>query len=125
MNMKITIISLVLILFTFGCSKKDAEINLGVIELVPNSPKHLNVSGTDWTITETSGTDGKPIITAKSTWKVTQEDISSSVVPPGTPVGANFTMTMDLTDPPGHKGHKVTCYFRNKLANYTLQYDAK
>lgn len=121
-NMKIILLSLALVLFAFGCSKKDAEINLGVIELVPNSPKHLNVGGTDWTITETLGADGKPTITAKSTWKVTQEDISSSAVPPGTKVGATFTMTMDMSDPPSHK---ITGYFRNKLAHYTLKYDAK
>jgi hypothetical protein len=122
--MKIIMLSLVLVLCAFGCSKKDAEINLGVIELIPNSPKLLNVGGTDWTITETLGADGKPIITAKSTWKVTQEDISSSAVPSWAKVGADYTMTMDMSDPPGRKGHKVTCYFRNKLASYTLKYDS-
>ena len=117
-------LSLVFILCACGCSKKDAEINLGVIELVPNSPKHLNVGGTDWIITETLGADGKPTITATSTWEVTQEDISSSAVPSWAKVGAIYTMTMDMSDPPGRKGHKATCYFRNKLAHYTLKYDA-
>ena len=114
-------LSLVLVLFAFGCSKKDAEINLGVIELLPNSPKHLNVGGDDWTVTETLGTDGKPIITAKSERKVTQEDISSSAVPPNTKVGATFTMTIDMSG--AHPDHKITQYFGNKLANFTLKYN--
>ena len=123
MHMQIIILNLVLVLFAFGCSKKDAAINLGVIELVPNSQKHLNVDGIPWTITETLDANGKPTITAKSTWKVTQEDISNSVVPSYTKVGATFTMTMDMSDDP--RDHKITGYFRNRLANYTLKYDAK
>ena len=64
--MKIITLGLVLVLCAFGCSKKEAVTNLGVIELVPNSHKHLIVGGIDWTFTEKMTATGKPSITLES-----------------------------------------------------------
>ena len=131
MNMKnmknyIPFITLTLLALAFaGCScfKKESVADLGVIELVPNVPKHIKVGDADWTITEKRDASGKQKITAESAErKITQKDIADSSVPPDTKIGSTIKETFDLTGLP--TGVEVTGYFGGKLARYTLKHDA-
>jgi hypothetical protein len=102
-------------------------INLGVIELSPNIPKHVNVGdGKDWTITETILADGKRQITAEANSKVTaeetNEDWHKSGIPPGTAVGTPEKQTQDMSGLPSDV--EITGFFGDKLARYTLKYNA-
>lgn len=111
----------VLALFAFGCSKNEAATNLGVIDLAPNTSKHFEIGGVDWTITKTLLAGGKQTITAESILKVTQKDIDRASVPPNTPVGAIIKRTQDMSGLPA--GVEITGYFGNKLARYILKRD--
>lgn len=117
--MKTTTFSLALALFAFGCSKHDAVANLGVIELAPNSPKHVNIGGVDWTFTETVTGEHQPIIKAKSDWKVTDDDIKSGLVSPGVRVGTSLKMEIDLSTAPA--GVEILGSFGRTQARYTLK----
>lgn len=122
-NFKPLIILALLALAFGGCSKKESVADLGVIELVPNVPKHIKVGDVDWTITEKQLAGGKQTIIAESAGrKVTQKDISGSSVPPNTKIGATIKDTIDLSSAP--TGVEMIGYFGGKQARYTLKHDA-
>lgn len=122
--MKIITLGFVLALFAFGCSKKEAMTNLGTIDLVPNTPKHLNIGGHDWIFTETLVSTGKLSITAKSAeWKVTQADISRGMAPSGTKVGSTVSESVDLSNLP--TGVETLGYFGQTLTRFILKHDSK
>ena len=96
-------------------------IDLGVIELAPNVPKHIKVGDADWTITEKRDASGKLKITAESPWrKITQKDIAGSSFPPK--IGTPMRETDDLTGLPTNV--ETIDYFGDKLVRYSLKYDA-
>jgi hypothetical protein len=117
------LIALTLFALAFaGCPKKESVVDLGVIELVPNVPKHVKVGDADWTITEKRDASGKQKITGESAErKVTQKDIADSSVPPGTKVGSTIKETRDFTGIP--TGVEVIGYFDGKPVRYILKYD--
>jgi hypothetical protein len=98
-------------------------IDLGVIELAPNVPKHIKVGDADWTITEKRDASGKLKITAESPWrKITQKDIADSSLPPNIKNRAAMKEALDMTGIP--TGVEIIGYFGDKLARYSLKHDA-
>ena len=121
--MKIIKLSLVLVLFAFGCSKRETVANLGVIELAPNVPKHFKVGDVDWTITEKRLASGRQTITAESAErKVTEKDVLDQTVPPNVTIGSILKETFDLSGMP--VGVEIYGNFSGRPARYTLKYDA-
>jgi hypothetical protein len=117
------LIALTLLTFAFsGCSRKEPVVDLGVIELTPNVPKHIKIGDRDWMITEKQFASGKQTITAESAeGKVIQNDIPGSLVPPNPGIGATVNETMDLSDLP--TGVETVGDFGNTLVRYTLKYE--
>jgi hypothetical protein len=88
-------------------------IDWGVVELSPNTPKHLSLGdGADCTLTTTLSADGKLIIAIGSESKTTAEDNI-----PGMPVGTPMHLTQTMTVASGTP--ILGCYVGSKLVRFT------
>jgi hypothetical protein len=95
-----------------------ALIDWGVVELSPNTPKHLSLGdGADCTLTTTLSADGKLAIAISSKGKTTAEDNI-----PGFPVGTPTKLTQTMTVTSGTK--IISCYVGSKLVSFTPELQA-
>jgi hypothetical protein len=108
------LIALTLLVFAFsGCSKKESVVDLGVIELTPDVPKHIKTGDTDWTITEKQFVSGKQTITAESAARKDSSQYQD--------IGATVKETIDLSNLP--TGVETVGNFGNTLVRYTLKHE--
>ena len=123
LNKKISKLGLGLVLFACGCSKQPSVSDLGVIELVPDVPKHVKAGDADVTFTEKRFASGKLTVTAESGRTVTGKDIADGTAPPRLKAGATLMESVDLTTLPLNA--EILQNFAGRPVRYSLRYDAR
>jgi hypothetical protein len=94
-------------------------IDWGVVELSPNTPKHLSLGdGADCTLTTTLSADGNLIIAIRSEGRKTTAKDNIPGLPVGTPTHLIQTMTVASGTP------ILGCYVGSKLVRFTPKLQA-